>query len=622
MYSPTSTAVQWSPTESPTTHAVQPLQSQQTPNRPLTRQDLSASFNRASATAPSPHQVIRQVQQIDHSTFSGPRIKQVSEDQQSSQSIPLRINFNKHRSHEHHDPYSYSNNQVPQQPASQSYIPDRPAPKPHRDYALESEEESESEPEELDKFQQLLKTVEPFLQGLQPQHSNPTTKSNGCRNQNYPTITYNELVVYGATSFLDKLTEYNALSDVTDSMQIQNLARGRGFCDTAKLHWQSFTLAGEEWAPVFDMSKRLPTADPTKTQICLLRGKMAMTWKTPSTLEHAERILMGYKLTPPDKRGLWAFLLAVTKEISTIKRPGMDKEMETTTMFLKVVRKKHPGLHQLIIDKYDQMNLTSPLQGDDVISHEYSPTKITKVVKSIHQAALREVPEPTDTITGSPTADNQQSYGQRGSRPPPLLAHSAIAVEATKPPTIKLPPPNNSTTEYRTTWMRLPPASDLQPSNSRDACKGCGLDHPSENCPFIFHQLYRDKGIFELFYPVLFRQKESDIQLYLTHLATHGFMKTMSQAEADETVNTLTHKRKAFQRGQDDPDRDSYRRNKARYGDHPTPPDTNRSQNYKNYSNRTYRRSPERNRRSPERERRNINNRPSWEKKPDQPKAN
>ena len=61
---------------------------------------------------------------------------------------------------------------------------------------------------------------------------------------------------------------------------------------------------------------------------------MSMTWKTPSTLEHAERTLMGYQMNPPDKRGLLAFHLATTKEVSSIKRAGLDKDVETTTLFL------------------------------------------------------------------------------------------------------------------------------------------------------------------------------------------------------------------------------------------------------------------------------------------------
>ena len=64
--------------------------------------------------------------------------------------------------------------------------------------------------------------LEPFLEGVQTQHTNPTQKSNGSRDLKFPATTYDVLVVLGAGQFLDELTEYHALSNTTDTIQINN----------------------------------------------------------------------------------------------------------------------------------------------------------------------------------------------------------------------------------------------------------------------------------------------------------------------------------------------------------------------------------------------------------------
>jgi hypothetical protein len=180
---------------------------------------------------------------------------------------------------------------------------------------MEEEEEEEEAyiPPPLDKYQQMKLTLAPFLDGLQTQHTNPTQKSYGSRDLKHPSTTYEVLVVSGAGPFLDELTEYHALSNTTDTMQIQNLVRARGLDDPAKLHWQSIPNENPDLAAIFDMGKQLPTPDATSTQIYLLRGLMAQLWRTPHTLEHVERNLAKHKLTPPDKRGLLAFHLHVSK---------------------------------------------------------------------------------------------------------------------------------------------------------------------------------------------------------------------------------------------------------------------------------------------------------------------
>jgi len=182
------------------------------------------------------------------------------------------------------------------------------------------------------------------------------------------------------------------LSNTTDTMQIQNLVRARGLDDPAKLHWQSIPNENPDLAAIFDMGKQLPTPDATSTQIYLLRGLMAQLWRTPHTLEHVERSLAKHKLTPPDKRGLLAFHLHVSKEVHKIKRLGMDKDSTITSLFLKVLRTNHNALHNHIIEKYEQLSLTSPLITEDLNSQEYDPARVKIIVNSIHQAARREVP--------------------------------------------------------------------------------------------------------------------------------------------------------------------------------------------------------------------------------------
>ena len=295
--------------------------------------------------------------------------------------------------------------------------------------------------------------------------------------------------------------------------------------------------------------------------------------------------------------------------------------METTTLFLKVLRAKHPQLHNIIVDKCEQMNLVAPISGEDSLCHEYNPTRIKNIVQKIHQAAMREQPEHGD-LKLEQRRENEISTVQRNTRPPPLLAHTGVISEPTTPLTIQLPTSTNTTADNRDSWRKMPPVNHLQPSSSRDSCKGCGLDHPVEHCPFIFHQLYRDKGDLELFYPAFYKMSDEDTKAYLTHLVTHGFMKTLTQTEVDNIIRILTRKKRGFQRGQDDPDRDNYRRTKHRYGDYPNPPDTRKPYqergNDRSYQDRVY--DSRRFNRSPERARRNVDNRPAWEKKKDQDK--
>jgi hypothetical protein len=131
----------------------------------------------------------------------------------------------------------------------------------------------------LDKYQQMKQELAPFLDGLQTQHTNPTQKSNGKKDLKHPSITYEVLVISGAGQFLDDLTTYHALSNTTDTMQIQNMVRARGLDEMAKIHWESIPIEKPELAPIFDMGKYLKTTDPTSTQIFLLRGLMAQLWR-------------------------------------------------------------------------------------------------------------------------------------------------------------------------------------------------------------------------------------------------------------------------------------------------------------------------------------------------------
>jgi hypothetical protein len=123
-------------------------------------------------------------------------------------------------------------------------------------------------------------------------------------------------------------------------------------------------------------------------------------------------------------------------------------------------------------------------------------------------------------------------------------------------------------------------------------------------------------GTHGLYYPAFYKLSDTDIHAYLTLLTTHGFLKTASQSEVDEIIRQLTRKRRNFLQRQEDPDKDAYRRTKARYGEHPTPPFVHYHDSRGPYSNRQERYSnPWYN----DNGRRPYDNRPAWQTSQDAP---
>jgi hypothetical protein len=142
----------------------------------------------------------------------------------------------------------------------------------------------------------------------------------------------------------------------------------------------------------------------------------------------------------------------------------------------------------------------------------------------------------------------------------------------------------------------------------------CSLDHKLDDCPFIYHSKHKDSGIMELYYPAFYRLDDKEITAYLTLLTSHGFLKSLKQEEVDEIVNIISRKRRSFQNKQEDPERDTYRRNKAKYGDYPSPPDVNRNGGNRYHNNRYDRYDNGNNR--------NVDNRPSWKERNDKQQSN
>ena len=182
------------------------------------------------------------------------------------------------------------------------------------------------------------------------------------------------------------------------------------------------------------------------------------------------------------------------------------------------------------------------------------------------------------------------------------MAHTGITMDAPKKISVQLPTSLPTSKERHDQWIKLPPATDLHPCTTGDGCVGCGLNHKTEDCPFIFHGKHKDSGVMELYYPTFYKLNDGEIIAYLTLLTTHGFLKSASQEDVDEIIRIISRKRRGFQNNKDDPDRDNYRRTKARYGDYPTPPDTNRHNQSKGYNNRQERYYNER----------KVDNRPAW----------
>jgi hypothetical protein len=290
----------------------------------------------------------------------------------------------------------------------------------------------------------------------------------------------------------------------------------------------------------------------------------------------------------------------------------MDKDSTITSLFLKVLRNNHIDLHNHIIEKYEQWSLTSPLATEDMNCQEYDPARVKEIVKSVHQAARREVPTKPEYNAASHQPTTEPTTHQRPSRPPPLMAHTGIPTIPPKTLSINLAAAQGPTKERHEQWI-LPPPTDLHPCTTGEACVACSLKHKVEDCPFIFHGKHRDNGTMELYFPVFYKLDDKDITAYLVHLTTHGFLKTATQEEVDDIVKAISKKRRSFQYRQEDPDRDNYRRTKAKYGDYPNPPEVHRPRYNGGYSNRQERY---------DNGKRNVDNRPSWRDRTDKPNTN
>jgi hypothetical protein len=279
---------------------------------------------------------------------------------------------------------------------------------------------------------------------------------------------------------------------------------------------------------------------------------------------------------------------------------------------LKVLRTNHNALHNHIIEKYEQVSMTSPLSTEDLDSQEYDPARVKTIVDRIHQAARREVPTKAEYNVELHPPTTELTTHQRPSRPPPLMAHTGLPTTTPRKISINLASAQGPTKDRHEQWI-LPPPTDLHPCTTGDACIACSLKHKVEDCPFIFHGKFEENGTMELYYPVFYKLDDKDITAYLVHLTTHGYLKTATQEEVDEMVKVISKKRRGFQYRQEDPDRDNYRRTKAKYGDYPNPPEVNRPRYNGGYSNRQERY---------DNGKRNVDNRPSWRDRNDKPSTN